>query len=230
MTEAGPVLPMGKVKTTGLEFFWLVDCSGSMVGEKISTLNNAINDVLPDVRDSAANQPQCVMQMRALKFDSMPEWHGERRPVDQYVWQPLTAGGSTCTARAIQQLCDQLEKDKMPKHAYPPVCVLLSDGYCTDSSEDYASAIERLNNLFWGKNAIRLAIAIGKDGEYDEAQLNAFQNQEMGVLKAYTVRQLVGYIRYATLVGTKSSTIGRIDIGSQGDVPDLSPTTNDHFF
>ena len=38
--------PGGEVANRPLHFFWVVDCSGSMMGEKIGVVNNAIQSYL----------------------------------------------------------------------------------------------------------------------------------------------------------------------------------------
>ena len=41
-----------------LHFFWLADYSASMGGNRIATLNQAIREVVPDVRKIAADNPE----------------------------------------------------------------------------------------------------------------------------------------------------------------------------
>ena len=45
--------PGGELASRPLHFFWVVDCSGSMYGEKIGTVNHAIQSTIPEMVDAA---------------------------------------------------------------------------------------------------------------------------------------------------------------------------------
>ena len=44
--------PGGEMAKRPLNFFWVVDCSGSMTGEKIAKVNYAIQSTIPDINHS----------------------------------------------------------------------------------------------------------------------------------------------------------------------------------
>ena len=46
--------PGGELATRPIHFFWVVDCSGSMYGEKIGIVNNTIQECIPEMRSAAA--------------------------------------------------------------------------------------------------------------------------------------------------------------------------------
>lgn len=221
---SGPELPSETVKRN-LQFFWLADCSSSMSGQRISKLNIAIRDALGGVQESLRDRDDCAMMMRAIRFSTGAEWHVGPDPelIEDFFWPDLIANGLTDTAGAIQLLCDQLERDKITGKNYPPVCVLVSDGYHTSGDKAYEDAIARLNSLFWGQKAVRLAIGIGEeDSDYDVAELTKFTNHpELGVLNARTPRDLVKFIRYATITVSQSVSSGA-NVGqlSKDDIPD----------
>lgn len=206
-----PKLEGNIVKRT-LQFFWLVDYSGSMSGSKIATLNHAIKEAVPEVQKSLQAHPEVQVMMRAIKFADRADWHigPTAAAIENFVWHELGVDGTTATASAINMLSDELEIDKMDKRGYPPVCILLSDGYCTESTVDYDKAIKRIDDLPWGKKAIRLVIAIGNESDYDEVSLLKFVNQkEVGVLKADTPGKLVQYIKWASVTASISSSKSR---------------------
>ena len=74
----------------------------------------------------------------------------------------------------IELLVDELALDKIGSRNVPPVVILLSDGYCTDSESRYDAAIKALDGLPWGVKAVRIAIGIGADGSYNKTQLDQF--------------------------------------------------------
>jgi hypothetical protein len=97
-------------------------------------------------------------------------------------------------------LCSALDIEKLGRRNVPPVCILLSDGYCTDSKERYDQAIKKLDSLPWGVKAVRLSIGIGDRGDYNKEQLDQFISPylrtkgDVETLPADTPRKLVQFI------------------------------------
>lgn len=209
MSQLAPPLPEAQVVHRYLEFFWIVDHSGSMSGQKIATVNHAIREVvskdLPEVLKAHAN---IILEMRAIKFSNDAAWHvgPDPVPLGQFAWTDVEIEGSTATHKAIDLLATQLAVDKMPRHNVPPVCILLSDGFCDDTAA-YETAIAKLDALTFGRKAVRLCIAIGDDGDYSEEELSKFitpslRQDNMPVLKAKNAEQLISYIKWATVAPT----------------------------
>jgi len=216
-----PILEYGEVVKRQMQFFWLVDYSGSMDGSKIATLNQAIREAIPAVKDALKNHPEVQIMMRVIKFSDKAEWHIGPTPVplEKFVWTDLKAYRLTATASAIEMLVNELDIEKMNKRGFPPVCILLSDGFCTESDEAYDSAIEKLNKSPWGKKAVRLVIAIGNENDYDEQALLRFTNhEEIGILKAHNPEQLVNYIKWASTTASISSSHSKSNTSDDGRV------------
>lgn len=222
MTTPVPV-PEGTIAKKPLHFFWLADHSGSMRGRKIATLNQAVREAVPEVRRAVGAYPEVDVRMRAIKFADRAEWHvgPDAMSADQFVWPELEASGVTATAQALRLLAEELTLERMPRRGYPPVCILISDGYCTEAPAEYTQAIADLLQLPWGQKSVRLAIAIGNPTEYDEQELLKFvSHPEIGVLKAETPQALVSYIKWASV----SASVGV----SQGKSRDGSPVEAAH--
>jgi uncharacterized protein YegL len=178
-----------------LHFFWVADCSGSMQGRKIEQLNQAIRESLPSMQQVADHNPHAQVFVRAIAFSSGARWHVEAPTmVGNFRWPDLRADGVTDLGRGLKLLASQLSIPPMEDRALPPVMVLLSDGQPTD---DYKSGLQQLNDLPWGKKAVRIAIAIGDDA--DENVLQEFLgNSELKPLRAHNATQLTHYIRWAS--------------------------------
>ena len=94
--------PGGELASRPLHFFWVVDCSGSMFGDKISIVNNAIESVLPEMRDEADENPNAQLMIRTLKFSSGASWvTASPVKVEDYTWQDLEAAGVTDMGKAF---------------------------------------------------------------------------------------------------------------------------------
>ena len=216
----------GNTVRRSLHFFWLVDWSGSMAGERIQKVNYAIRNVLPEIRRIEESE-RINIYMRAIKFGSHAQWHigPEPVPISKFNWIDMDAtGGSTATTLALDMLTAELDIAKIGKRNVPPVAILLSDGMCTDEPESlYYEAINRLEQSPWGRKAVRLAIGIGdQTNDYDKEQLDSFISQylrlKQGVetFPASDARLLTRYIQAASLVATQAASQSQ----GEGDDPD----------
>lgn len=225
----------GETVRRSLHFFWLIDWSGSMAGERIQKVNYAIRSVLPEIRKIEENE-RINIYMRAVKFGSHAEWHVGPEPVrvGQFSWIDMDAsGGSTSTTQAINLLTAELDIAKIGKRNVPPVVILLSDGMCTDEPESlYYEAINRLNQSPWGKKAVRISIGIGDQTEdYNKEQLDSFISpylrlkQGVETFPASNSRMLIHYIQLASVLATQASTQTHGE-GEDQDSPVVFPRIN----
>jgi uncharacterized protein YegL len=224
--STGVPVPEGEIAQRALHFFWVADYSGSMGGKKIATLNQAIREALPEVRKALASHPEVSLLMRAIKFSDTASWHVGPQPVplERFVWPELSTAGATSTAQALRLLAAELGLEKMPRHGCPPVCILISDGYCTDREGEYDAAIADLLKHPWGRKAVRLAIGVGDESNYDEDELLKFvSHPEIGVLKADTPGKLVHYIIWASVAATVGASVGKSKMGgARPDDPNVA--------
>jgi uncharacterized protein YegL len=172
-----------------------------MSGEKISTVNHAIQEAVPDMKDAADDNPNARLLVRILKFSTGAEWVTEDPVgIEDFSWDDLSAGGVTDLGRAFDLLSEQLTIPPMSDRALPPVMVLLSDGQPTD---DYRSALERLLNLPWGRKSVRVAISIGQDA--DDDMLYEFTGSRDLILPARNASTLAKMIKWASTVASMVS-------------------------
>jgi uncharacterized protein YegL len=189
-------LPGGEMSSRILDFMWIADCSGSMNGEKIQTLNYAIRQTVPDMRKEADANPNASIMVRAVKFSDGAAWHVPTATViDDFNWTDLTAGGVTAMGAALELVANELKQFPTDTKRLPPVLVLLTDGQPTD---DFKKGLEELMNTPWGKKAVRIAIAIGKDVDLDV--LEQFAGNKELVLEAKNPQLLVKFIKWASTV------------------------------
>lgn len=219
--------PGGELASRPLHFFWVVDCSGSMMGDKIATANFAIKDAIPGMRSAAEENPNAQLLIRTLRFETGAQWITPSPvPVDEFEWEPLELGALTSMGMAFDMLADQLEMPPMSEKALPPVIVLLSDGNPTD---DYKTGLTRLLNLPWGRKAVKIAIAIGQD--VDLSILEEFTGNRELVLQANNADQLAKMIKWASTVAKQvSSPVSRPtqtgESGTSSNVPQLIDVNN----
>lgn len=101
--------PGGELASRPLHFFWVVDCSGSMYGEKIGTVNHAIQSTIPEMVDAAKDNPNAQLLVRTLKFSTGATWvTPDPVNIEDFAWDDLDAGGVTDLGKAFEMLAAQL--------------------------------------------------------------------------------------------------------------------------
>jgi uncharacterized protein YegL len=164
---------------------------------KIQSLNTAIRETIPHMQKVARENPHAQLLVRAVAFSGGARWHIPiPTPVDQLTWTDLEADGMTDMGKAFSMVAEQLKMPQMEDHAFPPVLVLISDGQPTD---DYEKGLKQLLVEPWGRKALRIAIGIGDDVDF-EILSRFMDNPQFRPLKAENAEILVSYIRWASTV------------------------------
>ena len=205
-----------------MTLFFMVDTSGSMSGRKIGAVNESIQEVLPMINEISAANPDAEIKVAALQFSSGTSWvYDEPKLASDFVWQDVSAMGSTDLGEACRELCSKLSKSGFMKSAsgsYAPAIILLSDGEPTD---DFDSGLAKLQENNWFKHAIKIAIAIGDDA--NKEKLAQFTGTSEAVFPVHNIDALKKMIRIVAVtssqVGSQSSSVG--DENKQGRTIDL---------
>ena len=210
--------PGGELASRPLHFFWVVDTSGSMYGEKIGAVNHAIQSVIPEMNDAANNNPNAQLLVRTLRFSTGASWITTIPvPIEDFAWDDLDAEGVTDMGKAFEMLAAQLTIPPMSDRALPPVIVLLSDGQPTDN---YKKQLDKLLHLPWGKKAVRIAISIGQDA--DDDVLEEFTGNRELVLQANNPEALVKMIKWASTAASMVSAPASRPMDHDGSAIDSS--------
>jgi uncharacterized protein YegL len=187
-----------------------VDCSGSMKGDKIASLNHALRSAIPPMQEAAAENPETDVLVRVACFSQGAHWHLGPIPVDDLEWRDLAADGPTDMGRALELIADQLTPKGLPGRQLPPVIVLITDGQPTDN---FDRGLKALMGSPYGGKSLRVAIAIGAD-----ADLNVLQkfigHPEFKPLRANNARDLVDRIKWATTAPVKTVSQGAMASGA----------------
>lgn len=189
--------PIGPFEKRPLHLIFLCDCSGSMKDKgKIQSLNNAIREALPHIKDAAdENRDRARVEVQAIGFSDGAQWCSPASvALEDFRWADLKADGVTDMGKAFTMVADQLKVQNMPQRGLSPVLILISDGQPTD---DYRGGLSALMAQPWGQHSVRLAIAIGPDA--DHACLREFiGNPEIPVLQADNPEKLAERIKWAS--------------------------------
>ena len=130
-----------------LHIIILADCSGSMTGAKIQSLNFAIAEMVQHLAAWEEAQEGVQILVRAIAFATAPRWHvPEPVPVVNLHWLPLTvvANGQTNMGPAFQLAASVLGQGQMPGRAFKPALVLITDGMPTDGEQSFDSGLDAI--------------------------------------------------------------------------------------
>ena len=197
-----------KIARRTMVLFFVVDTSGSMMGEKIGSVNDAIRETVADLKDLSSGNPDAAIKIAAMQFDTDVNWLYPQ-PIDSedFQWNDLQAGGLTSLGSALKELNQKLSKAQFLQEAagsFAPVIILLSDGGPTDA---YKDALEEIKKNNWFKHAIKIAIAIGNDA--DKNVLTDFTGNSESVVEVHNRAMLKAFIRFVSVtssqVNSKSS-------------------------
>ncbi len=135
---------------------------------RIQALNRAIREAIPYMRATALDNPHAAVFVNAICFADDARWLGEKlTPVSEFRWQDIEAGGATALGEALTMVGDALQPPLMTDRALPPVLALVTDGLPTD---DFQAGLDHLLSKPWGRQALRVAVAIGEDSASNQAQ------------------------------------------------------------
>ena len=195
-----------------MTLFFLIDTSGSMEGNKIGAVNDAVVSVLSILNDISDTNAEAEIKVAAMKFSSGVDWlYDEPKLARDFVWQDAVAGGLTSLGYACQELAAKLSRSGGFMHSasgsFAPAIILLSDGGPTD---DFNSGLKKLKDNNWFKAAIKIAIAIGDDADKDI--LKQFTGSSESVIIVHNIEALKQIIRVVAVtssqIGSKSSSAG----------------------
>ena len=123
-----------------MKFYVLLDISGSMEGAKIGALNDAMSNLLAELKQISSSSNQLI-DIAVLSFGKETKWmHNHPINVEDFTWYQLSAGGMTPLGKACVELNLALMSDYQ-KHDDEIYIILLSDGCPTD---DYDEGIDLL--------------------------------------------------------------------------------------
>lgn len=207
-------------KAKPLPVILLLDVSGSMSGDKIRNLNDAVRDMLDTFSDTENGEIE--IHVAIITFGAQVKLHQPLASSSTIQWQDLSASGMTPLGTALQMAKAMIEdKDVIPSRAYRPTVVLVSDGGPNDSWE---TPLNDFINDGRSAKCDRLAMAIGADA--DEAVLGKFiegtSNQLFYAEDAKQLRDFFKFVTMSVTIRTKSQTP---NIVPEASAIDIQPTT-----
>ena len=162
-------------KAKPLPIILLLDESGSMYGDKINKLNEAVRKMLGSCKREETQASEFLVSIIGFGGRDNGDGTGARiinspTSATQIEFGGVSANGMTPLGGALKLAKGIIEdKEQTPSRAYRPLVVLVTDGYPNDSWEQpFVDFVE------YGRSAKcdRMALAVG--GDTDMSMLNRF--------------------------------------------------------
>ena len=159
-----------------LPVIFVLDTSGSMKeaakgsGTPISILNRTMEETRRILGDFARSNADVLLKFGVLQFDSNVKWMQPKglEEFEDFVYQPLTAGGLTSLGAALTELDSKLSRSAFlaSTSGYcSPIVIFMTDGAPTDLWAEPLKKLVRSNT--WYQNAIKIGFAVGARAKID---------------------------------------------------------------
>lgn len=187
--------------------FFIIDISGSMKGARIGAVNDAIRNLLPELKKREASNTNAEIKVAIMEFSSGANWRTlTPQPVSSFVYDDITyVSGGTNFGAAFRALNEKLSRKAFlnaAAGAYTPLIILLTDGKPSDFAL-YPEELDKLKHNSWFQYATKAGIAIEEGAMSPECKkvLLEFTGQEKMVLEARNTHILTKQIELVTLTG-----------------------------
>ena len=178
-----------------LPIIYMIDTSGSMGGDRIAAVNDAMREAIKVMKEQADSSPDAEIKVGVLQFSTGAKWVTNGLvDLEHFYWDDLSATGLTDFGSALKELDSKLSKNSYLKSdiGYAvPVIICMSDGQPTDSWEKTFDEVKKKNA--WFRGAKKACIAIGDDADIDMLG-RLCGNPKEGVIKVSNLEALKGFI------------------------------------
>ena len=207
--------------------FFIIDISGSMKGARIGAVNDAIRNLLPELKKREASNTNAEIRVAIMEFSSSANWRTlTPQPVSTFIYDDITyVSGGTNFGNAFNALNEKLSRNAFlsaAAGAYTPLIILLTDGKPSDIAL-YPEALNNLKKNSWFRYATKAGIAIEEGALSPECKkvLLEFTGNESMVLEAKNTNILSRQIELVTLTGvdfvTQQGSLQNIDLIKHGN-------------
>lgn len=234
--------PAGQIRSTVadnrqiLNIIFLIDVSGSMRGQRIAMVNNAMENIVKELRKR--DELQSTIKISILEFSETARWiTAQPIPVQHFVFSQIDAQPwLTNYGPAFDELNKKLSRSAFLStdlgEYFAPLILFVTDGEPTDVTT-FPDALARLNKNGWFLKSSKYAIAVGEDARSQDVirTLTLFAGDAKNVRYADEGEALCDLIEFITI---NASSILTHTVSSpedrQGQVSPLFDSTDPTLF
>lgn len=220
------------LKKRAMVVFFVIDISGSMRGARIGAVNDAIRNVLPELKKRERGNTAAEIKIAVMEFSTRANWRTlSPQPVSSFQYRDIeTVGGATNYGTAFAALNEKLSRKQFlnaTAGSYTPLIIFMTDGKPSDMGL-YGEQLELLKRNNWFKHSTRAGIAIEEGALSSECKrvLMEFTENEKNVFEAKNTVILAKQIELVTLSGVDFNTHQGSIQNVGGEAPPLSVGTS----
>ena len=187
--------------------FFVIDISGSMRGARIGSVNDAIRNLIPELKKRERSNTTAEIRVAILEFSTRATWRTlSPEPVATYQYRDIeNVGGGTNYGAAFAALNEKLSRQQFLNStagAYTPLIIFMTDGKPSDMGL-YHEELVKLKRNKWFQYATRVGIAIEEGALSSECKsvLLEFTENGQNVYEAKNTIVLAKQIQLVTLTG-----------------------------
>ena len=191
-----------------IHVLFLIDCSGSMYGDRMEEVNKACSDVF-----STFNiiNPDVDIKVNVLSFGTDASWiYSTPVSIEDFTWITFEAQGLTSFGGACSELDSKMSRNEFFNNIHglnKSLIVLITDGEPTD---DFERPLQSLQNNQFFKKANKFAIGIGED--FNEQILARFAgNKKVFTLSDDNVSKLKPLLERIMHIGLYAASNAALD-------------------
>ncbi len=195
------------LKKRAMVVFFVIDISGSMKGARIGAVNDAIRNVIPELRKREKGNTSAEIKIAVLEFSTRANWRTlSPEPVSTYKYNDIEqVYGGTNYGTAFAALNEKLSNRQFLSStagAYTPLIIFMTDGKPSDMGL-YPEQLAILKQNKWFKHSTRAGIAIEEGALSPECKrvLLEFTENESNIYEAKNTVILAKQIELVTLTG-----------------------------
>lgn len=217
-----------------LHMIFMVDVSGSMRGQRIAMVNNALESIFRELKQR--DDMHAVIKVSIMTFAEKTDWMTPQ-PIrlEDYMFLKLTTvPWITCYAPAYDELSRVLRRENFLNpdlgEYYAPLIIFVTDGEPTDIDQ-YPGALERLKRNGWFRKATKYAIATGVEARSAStlALLCEFTGTRENVRYADEGEALCDMIQYVAVRASEIQTSVASSSSSEPKIPSVFDQEDDTF-
>lgn len=149
-------------------FIYVIDTSGSMMGQRIAALNESMRETIEVICNYCAFNAEYDIAINVLSYSTDCKWMFDTmQNAESCQWEDLQAGGLTNLGAALSELNRKLNKkflcgDKS-EICFPNI-IFVTDGTPTD---DWERSLNEIKKNKWFQSSMKIAVKLGDDVDVD---------------------------------------------------------------
>ena len=209
-----------------LHMIFMVDVSGSMRGQRIAMVNNAMEAIIRELKHR--DDMNAVIKLSILTFSEEASWLTPQPvPLEDFILMKLSAQPwITNFAPAFDELGRVLRREGFLNpdlgEYYAPLILFVTDGEPTDT-DAYPDALARLKQNGWFRKSTKYAIATGAEARTEQTRelLCAFTGSRENVRYADEGEALCDLIQFIAVRASEVQTSVMSTGGAAQQIPSV---------